>query len=90
MLTLAAIGAIGDADLSRSSGIANFVAFALVTVVIHLAIHLVWVVAPRPAAKLLDALSAFLEKHNRWIIVGLGTVFGTWFLLKGLRGFGAV
>lgn len=90
VLTLSAIGAIGDAQLTRTAAILVFVAFVVLTAGLHLAVLTAAAVAPERSASLLDSAADWLKAHNRWIVVVLGVVFGTWFLLKGLRGFGAL
>jgi hypothetical protein len=44
------------------------------------------VVSPAKATGLLDRSSAWLERRNRVIMIVLGLVFGTWFLIKALNG----
>jgi hypothetical protein len=90
VFTLGAIGAIKDADLSRSRGVVTFVAFAGLTVVAHLLVLGVAAVAPKQSAALLDATADWLKRHNGPIVVVLGLVFGSWFLLKGLHGLGVL
>ena len=48
--------------------------------------HRVRVAPPRRAA--LDRVTDLLARYNRPLMIGLGVVFGTWFLLKALAGFG--
>jgi hypothetical protein len=35
-----------------------------------------------------STVSGWLERNNRHIVIGLGAVFGTWFMIKGLTGLG--
>lgn len=42
---------------------------------------------PGRSAAVLDAMSGWLVKHNRVLVIALGVVFGTWFLVKALSGF---
>lgn len=90
VFTLGAIGAIGDADLNRTSAVITFIAFAVATVSAHLIVLAVAVMLPKQSASALDATASWLKGHNRIIVIVLGLVFGTWFLLKGLHGFGAL
>ena len=46
--------------------------------------------APERAAVMLDGIAGFLERNNRVIVIGLGLVFGTWFLLKALGDLGII
>ena len=45
--------------------------------------------APGSSQVLLGRVSAWLERRSRAIVIVLGLVFGTWFLLKALSGLGA-
>ena len=38
----------------------------------------------------LDQTSTWLEAHNRVIVIVVGLVFSTWFILKGLDGLGVL
>ena len=46
--------------------------------------------APASSQALLERVSAWLERHNRVIVIVLGLVFGVWFLLKALSGLGVL
>jgi hypothetical protein len=89
-ITLAAIGAIGDADPSLAGGWLAFVAWIAVAQGAHLALLLLAVVAPVRAAPLLAALGETLQQRSRPITVGVGVVFGLLFLVKALGAFGLV
>jgi hypothetical protein len=39
---------------------------------------------PERAAKSLDAMSAWLIKHNRTLTIAISLVFGLYFLVKGI------
>jgi hypothetical protein len=90
VFTLSAIGAIEDADLRGLAGVVAFLAFAVLTVALHLLAILGVLVLPRRAAVALAAAGDWLKAANRWIVIGLGLVFGTWFLLTGLIGIGVL
>ena len=90
VFTLGAVGAIGDADLGRTSSILNFLLFVALAECVHLALLGVTVVAPSKASGLLARSSAWLERRNRVIMITLGLVFGTWFLIKALRGLNVI
>ncbi|MFF2052930.1 hypothetical protein ACFVU2_15125 [Leifsonia sp. NPDC058194] len=44
--------------------------------------------APSRSAVILDALSGWLTRHNRVLMITLGLVFGSSFAVKALAGFG--
>ena len=90
VFTLGAISAIGDAGMTRSANFANYIAFVLLGVSTSLAVIAAAAFFPNRSAALLDASLRWLQDHNRVIMIGLGLVFGGWFLYKGLHGLGIV
>jgi hypothetical protein len=90
VFTLGAIGAIEGAALGRESSIAVFLLFVILAESIVIALVAYAALAPRSSQALLGRVSAWLERHNRVIVIVLGLVFGTWFLLKALSGMGAL
>lgn len=90
VFTLGAIGAIGEADLARPAAVVTYLVFVVAAASVHLAAIGVTVVAPARAGALLDDASTLLERHGRTITIGLGLVFGTWFVLRALVGFGVL
>lgn len=90
VFTLAAISAIGDADMTRSANFANYIAFVLLGVSTSLAIIAAAAFIPDRSAAFLDAVLRWLQDHNRVIMIALGLVFGGWFLYKGLHGLGVL
>jgi hypothetical protein len=88
VFTLGAIAAIGDAGLSQGAAILAFVVFVVLAESVHLVILAIAYAVPARAAVLLGAITGFLERYNRAIMVALGLVFGTWFLVKALGGLG--
>lgn len=90
VFTLTAVSSIGDADLTRGEGVATFLVFVVLAESVHLAIVGAALVAPDRSAGLLDRASEWLRIHNRVIMIVLGFVFGTWFLIKALDGLGVV
>ncbi len=90
VFTLGAIAAIDEADLGLGGSTVAYLLFVVAASSIHLAILAVAFVAPARAETLLAAFSDFLERRNRAITIGLGLVFGTWFLVKALDGLGVI
>jgi hypothetical protein len=86
--TLAAIGAIADAGLGAAGGLAVFVVFTLIAEAIHLAAIGFAFVAPARTQVVLGSAIGALERHSRTLMVGLGLVFGAWFLVRSLTAFG--
>lgn len=90
IFTLGALAAIGDADLGRSQSIVAFVLFIVLAESLHLAIVGVAFAAPKASHAALEKASTWLAAKNRVIMIVLGFVFGTWFLVKGLDGLGVI
>jgi len=86
--TLAAIGAIGDAQLGAAEGWLVYVVFVALASAIHLAALTFAVVAPTRADAALGRAVDALERNSRPVLIGVSAVFGGWFLIKALRAFG--
>jgi hypothetical protein len=86
--TLGAIGAIQDANLDPAVGWAVFVAWVAAAEALHLLALLAALVAPERADVLLARAGGSLERHSREVMIGVGLVFGVWFLLKAMAAFG--
>ena len=86
--TLGAIGAIQDADLGPVAGWGVFIAWGLAAESIHLLALIAAVVAPARADVLLARAGEGLERHSPVVMIGVGLVFGAWFLLKAIAAFG--
>ena len=90
VFTLGAIAAIGDAGLGLSGSIVAFLLFVVLAESIHLAAVGFAYAAPARADAGLTRFSALLERYNGLIMIVLGLVFGTWFLVKALTGLGII
>ena len=88
VFTLGAISAIGDAGLGQGGAIAAFLVFVLLAESIHLVIVGLAFAMPARSASMLDAIGSFMTRNNRALMIVLGLVFGSWFLVKALRGLG--
>lgn len=88
--TLAALGAIGDAELSGAIAVAAFLVFVLLAQSVHLVAIGVSIVAPDRARILLDSMNAWLERHGRALLIGLSVVFGAWLVARSVAAFGIV
>ncbi len=88
--TLGAIGVIAEADLGQAAAVGAYLVFVAGALAVHLAAVGVAYLAPDRADAVLGRVAAGLERHNRTIMIGLGLVFGTWFLLRALDGLGVV
>lgn len=90
IFTLSALAAIGDADLGQPGATILFVLFVVLDESIHLALIGISFVMPFKSEVVLDSTSQWLISHNRIIMIVLGSVFGTWSMVKALDGFGVI
>ena len=86
VFTLSAIAAIEQGELSRASNALTYLFFVLAAQSLVLAPILVSAVAPVQSAKRLDAIQGWLERNNRAIVIAASSIFGVWFLWKGIAG----
>jgi hypothetical protein len=90
VFTLGAIGSIDEAALGRGASLALFLLFVALAEAIPIAVVAYAALAPASSRVLLDRVSAWLERHNRAIVIAIGLVFGVWFLAKALSGLGVI
>ena len=88
VFTLGAIAAIEAASLGVGGSAVAYLVFVALAMSLHLGMLCLAVVAPARADVALTRFSALLDRHDRAIAIGLGTVFGVWFLIKALGGLG--
>ena len=88
VFTLAAISVIGNAGLERVANVASYVVFVLLAMSANLLIIGVAAFFPDRSRSLLDRILRWLQDNNRPIMVVVGLVFGIWFGVKALHGFG--
>lgn len=90
VFTLGAISVIADAGMSQGASILTFLVFVILAESIHLALLGIAYAIPDRSSAALDRVAGFLADKNRVLVIGLGLVFGTWFLLKALSGLGLI
>ena len=92
VLTLAAIGVIGtagsEAGLGRVSNAATYLAFVVLAASGNLLVVGSAALLPSRSRALLEATLGWITRNDRHIMIGVGLVFGIWFGVKALRGFG--
>ena len=86
--TLAAIGAIQDAELDPVAGWAVFIAWVVAAEALHLLALLVAVIAPARADVLLGRAGDALARRSRELMIGISVAFGIWLLVKAVIAFG--
>jgi hypothetical protein len=90
VFTLSAIAVIGDADLGQPAATTTFLGFAVLASSAQLVLIGVAAVAPQRSEAVLGSVSSWLTAHNRVLMVVIGAVFGTWFVVKALDGLGVL
>lgn len=86
VFTLGALAVIREADLVRPDNIIAYLVFVLGTQILVLVPIVFSAVAPKKASTVLAAVSAWLERNNRTIVVAVSVVFGAYFIFKGISG----
>lgn len=90
VFTLSAIAAIEEAELGTAAASMAFLGFVALTQSVLIAIVLFGALAPARSATALDAVSGWLERNDRILVIAIGAIFGTWFAVKGLSGLGVL
>jgi hypothetical protein len=86
--TLGAAGAIADAELAPAASWAAFVIWLVAAQSPHLVALFGSLVAADRSDALLARVGGTLERRSDALMIGVGLVFGGWFLLKSLSAFG--
>ena len=90
VFTLGAITVIDAAALGQGGAVLTYLVFVLLAMSIHLAIVGMAYAAPARADVAMTRFSSLLTRYDRPISIGLGAVFGIWFLAKALDGLGVI
>jgi hypothetical protein len=88
VFTLAAIGAIGNAGMGRAANMVCYIVFVALAASGNLLIIGMAAFFPQRSRSVLDRTLRWLQEHDRPIMIVVGLVFGTWFGIKALHGFG--
>jgi hypothetical protein len=86
VFTLSAIAVIEDAHLGQTANVLAYLFFVVAAQSLVLAPIIVSAVAPTQSTRLLGAAQGWLERHNRVIAIAVSSIFGVWFLWKGITG----
>lgn len=86
VFTLSAIAVIEQAGLSQGANQRVYLVFVLAAQSLVLAPVIVSALAPARSTAMLGKLLGWLERHNRAITIAVSSVFGVWFLGKGIAG----
>jgi hypothetical protein len=90
VFTIGAISAIEVAELGLGGAALAYLVFVLVAMSVHLAIVAMAYLAPDRASDVLARFSSSLTRYDRPITIGVGVIFGIWFLAKALDGLGVI
>jgi hypothetical protein len=86
VFTLSAIGVISEAGPGGIANVGAYLFYVIGTQSLVLVPILAYAVAPHQTAKPLKAAQAWLERHNRQIVIVMSLIVGAWFLFKGITG----
>jgi hypothetical protein len=87
VFTLSAIGVIRESNLgSPSENLTAFLIYVLGAESLLILPLLVYAIAPRQSAGLLQTATHWLETYNRPITITVSLIFGCFFLWKGISG----
>ncbi len=86
VFTLSAVSIIVAAQLPTATNVALFLGYAVAAQSLLLTPVVITAVAPAWSAQTLDRVQAWLERHNRAIVVTVSLVFGLWFTWRGVTG----
>jgi hypothetical protein len=90
VFTLAAIGAIAEAELDRAAGAVAYLVFVALAQSTHLTLLALGSSSSPRAEAALGGIADWLERNSRALKTVIGVVFGTWFMYKALSGFGVL
>lgn len=88
VFTFAAIGVIGSSEMGRAGHMTSYVVFVLLATSVNLLIIAAAAIFGDRSRSVLERVLRWLQHNTRPIVVLVGLVFGIWFGLKALRGFG--
>jgi hypothetical protein len=86
VFTLSAIGVIEEAQLGQPSSTVSYLLFILLAESLLLLAILIRVLIPERSKSILEAISAWLTRYNRPIVMAVSLVFGLLFLFQGVSG----
>jgi len=86
VFTLSAIAVIDEAKVGRAGSVLAYLVFVLAAHSLVLAPVVVSAIAPARSATPLNAMYGWLERRNRVITIAVSSIFGVWFLGKGIAG----
>jgi threonine/homoserine/homoserine lactone efflux protein len=86
VFTLGAIGVIGEAQLEQPSSTFAYLLFVLLAQSLLIFLLLVRIFLPAHSKSMLEAISAWLNRYNRPILITVSLIFGLYFFYQGASG----
>jgi len=86
VFVLTVVAVIFTAYLSVAASLLNYFVFSLLIQIVYFVLIGVSVVLPERSASLLDGLFKWLKTNIKPLAIGLFTIFGLFFLIKGIMG----
>jgi hypothetical protein len=86
IFTLGALGVIREANLDQSTGVTLFLIYVLSASLFLLAPIVALIIVPARSSNALASIGEWLESNNRTVVIVVTTVFGIYFLIKGITG----
>jgi uncharacterized membrane protein (UPF0136 family) len=84
VFTLGAIGVIRDAGIERNEGITLFLVFTMLASLLLIVPIVFRIVAPKRSTAVLNSAGTWLGTHNGTIVIVVSTVFGIFFMFRGI------
>jgi hypothetical protein len=86
VFTLSAVGMIGKAQLPPPAGTGLFLLYALAAQALGLIPVIAYAVMPQRAGSVIASACEWLERNDRPIMIVASSIFGLFFLFKGIAG----
>jgi threonine/homoserine/homoserine lactone efflux protein len=86
VFVLTAVAVIFTANLTMAASLANYFVFTLLVQTVYFLILIISLTMPERSAKILDTLFLWLKSHFRSVVIVMFSLFGLFFLIKGLTG----
>jgi hypothetical protein len=86
VFTLSALGLISSAGLGRTESIVAYLAYVFLAQVLLILAIVIYAVAPKAGAALLQRAIDWLTRYNRPITIAVTLIFGLYFTWDGIKG----
>ena len=86
---LTAVAVISTANLSAAGSLVNWFIFSVLIQLVYFVLIALDLLMPERSAAILDSLFGWLKRKLRAVAIGVFTLFGLFFLIKGFIGLAA-